>query len=159
MSITVTVRDKRYSNHLSTRPATLRNWIAGKKLPVSDDGKFVRMVKATRGDGKAFRKYRPGYGHSSVPDVQYEVGKKVEAPDFQQTAYCGKGLHFAHDAAQAKSLSGVPATDYKTFVVDVDLDTAVVVDGNKIKAKFCNVLWEGTEKDFVPYVSKPHRWG
>lgn len=131
----------------------LKNWIIKNNLPVSSDGKRVRMIKVVQKDGTS-----QNFNRQTRARARYEVGKETHAEDYAAHNRCGQGLHFAETKSHGCSLSGISSYNAKSLVVDVDLDTAVLVEREKVKARSCFVLFEGTEKDLVPRIPKAYRW-
>ncbi len=118
----------------------VQTWLDDRSLKPNIDG-TVRLVKAVTRD--LCSSYY-GYQHS----ILYEPGTTVEAPDYDSTPQCGHGLHFAHTAAAAKSNSYQGIAAPRTLICDVDLESLVVIEGDKVKARFCHVLYEGDETDY-----------
>lgn len=122
----------------------VQEWLDRKGLKVSKYG-TVRMVKVVQSDGKSANS-----NSNTGRKVAYEPGTTVLAEDYQPTAVCGKGLHFAATVQEARNIIGNNLP--RSVVCDVDAETMVLIDGNKIKARFCHVRFEGDETDFGRFV-------
>ena len=107
---------------------TIETWAAYSGIPL-EDGHLV-VFKAVDKDLVS--------GHK----MPYPIGGTVEAADWQATSDCGHGLHFSpHPLIAATYLY----EDSKRFLAcRVEVGQAVVIDGEKIKARSCVVLYEVT---------------
>lgn len=127
------------------------------KLPLSPDGKLLRMVKVVKKgkDGEFPSNHKPSF--------VYKLGMKVVAPDYAPRGSCGQGLHFSPTEQIARGIIGAHGSEYTALVVDVDVESMVGIQYGsqpKVKAKFCHVLHEGNEESFMPRPEpKAHRWG
>lgn len=117
-------------------------WIDRRGLKVSKYG-TVRLVKVVESDGLS-------KNSGSGGKLAYEPGQTVVCPDYEPTAQCGHGLHFAATARDAQS--SVSCYSPRYFVCDVDAESMVLIDQSKVKARFCHVRFEGNETDFGRFV-------
>lgn len=115
--------------------ADVQKWLDANGLTVSPYG-TVRLIKAVSDKLRS-----PSY---PTDTIVYEPGTTVVAPDYQPTSRCGRGLHFGATARKAASSAG----GSRFMVCDVDAETLVVIDSEKVKAEFCHVRFEGDETDF-----------
>jgi hypothetical protein len=122
----------------------VQEWIDRRGLKVSKYG-TVRLVKVVEADGLSRNRVR-----SSGSRLRYEPGDTVVAPDYEPTAECGKGLHFAATAREAQN--SVSCSSPRYLVCDVDAESMVLIDEQKVKARFCHVRFEGDETDFGRFV-------
>jgi hypothetical protein len=121
----------------------VQDWLDARGLKPNVDG-TVRMVKVVRSD------YRSDYSSATY----YLPGTTVQASDYNDRPVCGGGLHFAHTRREAEKIRyNNGGYGGRTVVCDVDLESMVVVTngqypGEKVKARFAHVLYEGDETDF-----------
>lgn len=116
----------------------VQQWLDNHGIKVSPYG-TARLVKAVESDGMS-RNSQHGRR------IRYESGATVVAPDYDPYPRCGGGLHFAESAASAQRLASCHSPRY--LVCDVDVESMVLIDGEKVKARFCHVRFEGNETDF-----------
>jgi hypothetical protein len=78
------------------------------------------------------------------PRFQWPESGYVEAPDWSKAKACGHGLH---GLLWGEGDAGMLCHDKAIFwlVVEIDLDEAVDIDGEKVKAPRGNVLYCGTQ--------------
>ena len=74
--------------------------------------------------------------------IKYEVGKIVEAPDWEKTAFCGNGLHLVDDINKIEDITGFkfPCRVFEVKIIGKDY----IEFGNKIKCRKLKVIKELT---------------
>ena len=106
--------------------ATLADWADCHGLDTTTPGTIV-VYKAVRDD------------LCSDHHASYEIGGTTVAADYDGKDRCGGGLHFARSPHHALAYDSA-ATRY--LACRVLLADAVLVDGDKVKARSCDVLHE-----------------
>jgi hypothetical protein len=111
-------------------------WLEHYGLPI-ENGK-VRVIKALDMDLRAAHT-APG----SHERFQYALGTEAYAPDWAANSSCGQGLHFsAYQEQAAAYVSSRNGADIRYLVCEVDVNTAVVLGDDKIKAPRATPLFE-----------------
>jgi len=90
----------------------------------------TKQYKITNLEGKDF------YTNS----IKYEVGKTVEAPDWEKTKRCGNGLHLLDDINKIKDITGfrLPCRVFEVKIIGKEQ----IEFNNKIKCKKLKVVKE-----------------
>jgi hypothetical protein len=133
----------------------VQGWLDAHGIKPNPDG-TVRLIKLSARSGRShYVQTRSWGGNTRRTDVLYEPGERVEANDYDSTPSCGYGLHFAATVADARRFRASSDGGERSFVCDVDLESLVVIDKDKVKARFAFVLYEGDETDCRPVMDNP----
>ena len=110
----------------------VESWLAYRGIDVADGTAIV------------YKYVRGNYG--SHHGVTYAIGETVESADWEPSRTCGHGLHFGATPTEARQYGADrhDPGDERWLACEIDVADAVVVGGNKIKAKACRVLHEVT---------------
>lgn len=138
-----TISQPRATTSTVSQRKQVNEWLARNNIKINADGKSVNLVKLVAADLKS-----TNYNRETGNRLAYDIGKTTVAEDYAPTAECGRGLHFSATKKQAVSAGGQGP---ESIVCSVDLESMVVINGDKVKARSCFVLGRGDEKDLAKY--------
>lgn len=118
-------------------------WAPPQAIPMGTDPRRAWLIRhgveIKRGYAVLYKAVGPDL--ASRPGFIYAPGASVEAPDWKADQQCGGGLHFCWSPAEAaKYRSNDERTRY--LACKVKVSEISVIDGGKVKASRCKVLFE-----------------